>query len=74
MSDLSDADLELVRWVADSRIGDPLPGGWDRHGTDPLVQHLVDIGVVHSAYVGMLIEDAAVAAQRDCREWLESHI
>lgn len=76
MSDLSEADLSLVRWVADARVGSLLPEPWrdmKPNGTGPMVQRLVDLGVVHSVYVGMPIADAALAAQADCREWRAAH-
>jgi hypothetical protein len=71
---ISDADLELVRWVAGASVGMLLPESYrHRSGTSELIRRLVDVGVVRSVRVGQPIDMAAVAAQRDCQEWLAEH-
>jgi hypothetical protein len=70
---LTEGDRALVDWIAKARVGDMLPEEFQPNGTGSMIQRLVETGVVLTVYVGQSIEEAAVAAQRDCREWLEAH-
>ena len=73
---ISVRDRLLVEWVAQAKVGDPLPPPWSdsQSPLESVVRTLIMLGVIERPDPGTSLASVARAASAAARGWLEANL